>query len=61
MTINKILEKNNLDGVIVSSVSNIIYLIGDFGFLPKERECILVITKNKKYIITNTLYSNAIQ
>lgn len=51
----------DLDAVLISSPANIIYLIGDFEFATSERDCFILITKKKKYIITDHRYSEAIE
>lgn len=50
----------NLDSILISSVSNLIYLTKDFGFSENEREAFILITKNNKYFITDMRYSNAV-
>ncbi len=51
----------NLDALLISDIANITYLIGDFDFSQTERECFVLITKNKKYIITDRRYSEAVR
>lgn len=51
----------NFDGILISSVANITYLIGNFGFSLTERECLILITKHKKYVITDGRYSEAVK
>ncbi|MEK7617374.1 MAG: Xaa-Pro peptidase family protein [Patescibacteria group bacterium] len=50
-----------LDGVLVSSVSNISYLSGYSNFSKEEREAYIFIGKNFSYIITDGRYSEAIK
>lgn len=50
----------NLDAILISSNANIIYLTGDIGFSQTERECLLLITKNKKFLITDGRYSQVV-
>lgn len=57
----KILSKEKLDGLLVTTVSNIIYLTGYSGFSYDEREAFLVITKNKEFLITDGRYSEAVK
>lgn len=59
--IKQLLKKNNLDAILVSKVSNIIYLTGYPGFSKEEREAYLFITKNKNFIITDPRYAEAIK
>lgn len=55
------LSKEKLDAVLVSDVSNIIYLTGFSNFSQNEREAYLVITKDEQIIITDARYSEAIK
>lgn len=57
--LKKILEK--VDGILISSPANIIYLTNYSGFSETERECILLITNNSNYLITDKRYSEAIK
>ena len=56
----KHLLKEGLDAVLITSVSNIVYLIGYFGFSYFEREAFLVITNTENYLITDGRYSEAV-
>ena len=53
--------KENLDAVLVSSVSNIEYLTGYGNFSKDEREAYIFLGKNFEYIITDGRYSEAIK
>lgn len=53
--------KQNLDAVLVSSVSNITYLSGYANFSKDEREAYIFISKDFGYIITDGRYSEAIK
>ncbi len=55
------LKKQKLDGVLISSVHNIIYLTGFSSFSIEEREAFLIITPNAQYIITDPRYSEAVR
>ena len=55
------IAKENLDAVLVSSVSNIEYLTGYSNFSIMEREAYIFIGKNFGYIITDGRYSEAIR
>lgn len=55
------LTKNKLDAILISSISNIIYLTGYSGFSKDEREAYLLIVKNKQYILTDGRYSHAVK
>lgn len=50
-----------LDGLLVSSVANIKYLTGYSGFSETERECLLIITRNQRFIITDGRYQEAVK
>ena len=52
--------KEGLDAVLISSVSNIVYLTGYCGFSYLQREAFLVITKKENYLITDGRYSEAV-
>lgn len=54
------LKKHNPDGLLISSVPNIIYLTGYSNFSYFEREAYLFITKDAAYIITDGRYSEAV-
>lgn len=47
--------------VLISSWSNIVYLTSYSGFSQTERECFLLFTKNKKYLITDGRYIEAVK
>lgn len=51
---------SNADAILVSSPSNIKYLTGYSGFSEIERECFLLLTKNRKYLITDERYAEAV-
>ena len=59
-TLKKQLKRQGLDGVIISSVSQILYLSG-FAFSNYEREAYLIITKEKQYLVTDGRYQEAVQ
>lgn len=59
--VRKILEEKRVDALLVSSISNIIYLSGFSGFSKEEREGFLLITKNRKFVITDGRYRNAVK
>ena len=52
---------DTLDAILISSISNIIYLTDYSGFSKEEREAYLLITKNKKYILTDGRYAQAVK
>ena len=55
-----LLEKN-LDGALISSVPNIIYLTNFAHFSTHEREAFVIVTQNKNFIITDKRYSHAVR
>lgn len=57
----ELLVKQNLDGLLISSVPNIIYFTGYAGFSEIEREAYLFITKTKQYIFTDGRYVTAVK
>ena len=59
--LKKLLKQNNLDAMLVSSLSNIIYLTDFSYFTDIERDAFILITKNNNYIFTNPLYSLAVK
>lgn len=60
---NKELKKylQNYQGILISSRPTITYLTGYSDFSITERECLLFYTKNKRYIITDSRYAEAIR
>lgn len=58
--LRELLKERNLDALLVSSHHNILYLTSFNGFIPEDRDGFLLITKNTKYIITSSLYSEAV-
>jgi Xaa-Pro aminopeptidase len=58
--IREALKKQKLDAVLISSVSNIIYLTNFTNFSKEEREAYLIITQKGQYIITDPRYSEAV-
>ena len=59
--LGKRLLKEKLDGVLISSVSNISYLSGFSNFSKDEREAYLFIGQDFEYIITDGRYSEAVK
>ncbi len=59
--IRNLLGEKKLDGILVSSVANIVYLTAYSGFSIEEREAYLLITKDSQYIITDGRYSETIK
>jgi Xaa-Pro aminopeptidase len=52
---------NKSDAILISSVPNIIYLTGFSAFSEIEREAFILITGNKKYLITDKRYSESVK
>lgn len=48
------------DALLISSTANIKFLTGYSGFSEIERECFLLLSKNKKYLITDGRYTEAV-
>src|SRR3989338_2638304 len=59
--LRKKILKEKLDGVLISSISNITFLTGYANFSGEEREAYLLIGKDFQYIITDGRYSEAIK
>ena len=59
--LKKEVAKSKLDGILISSFSNIVYLTNYSGFSKEEREAYLFIAKNKQYILTDGRYSQAVK
>lgn len=59
--LKKLIQKEKLDGVLVSSVSNITYLTGYSNFSIEEREAFLLVTPKNAYIFTDRRYCEAIK
>lgn len=51
----------DFDAILVSSWANIVYLTTYSGFSKDERECFLLLTKNKQYLVTDARYSEALR
>lgn len=49
------------DALLISSWGNITFLTNYSGFSKEERECFLLITKRKKFLITDKRYSQALK
>ncbi|MBI5044527.1 MAG: aminopeptidase P family protein [Candidatus Levybacteria bacterium] len=55
------IKKDNLDGVLISTSSQIGYLTGYFGFSSIERDAYMLVTNNKAYLFTNPLYNDEVK
>jgi Xaa-Pro aminopeptidase len=55
------LKKEKLDGVLISSVTNITYLTGYSNFSKEERDAFVLITPKEQFIITHDLYINEVK
>jgi len=53
--------KQALDGTLISSVPDIIYLTGFSSFSLYEREAFLLVTKKNQYIFTDGRYTHAVK
>ncbi|MBI2021280.1 aminopeptidase P family protein [Candidatus Daviesbacteria bacterium] len=59
--VQKDLQKQKVDAVLISSVPNITYLTGYSNFKVEEREAYLFITSERNYLITHALYINEVK
>lgn len=59
--IRKVLKSQKLDGLLISSTANIFYLTGYSNFSLEERECYLLITNKKQYLLTDGRYIEAVK
>lgn len=55
------IKKEKIDGLIISSVANIIHLTGYSNFSIHEREAYLLITENRQFILTDGRYQEAVK
>ncbi len=55
------IKKEGLDAVLISSVSNIIYFTGFDGFFKEERDGYLLVTKDKAFVLTHSIYSTVLK
>ncbi len=55
------IKQQNLDAVLISKTSNIIYLTNYSGFSNEEREAYLLITMNNQFIFTDGRYKEAVR
>ncbi len=60
-SILQILENGKLDALFVTSVANITYLTSYSNFSLTEREAFVILTKQKKYLITDGRYTTAVK
>ncbi len=56
--IQKLLDLGKIDTLLITNPTNIFYITGFKGVMPTEREALLVISKNKKILITARLYQD---
>lgn len=56
----KVLKKQTLDALLISSPANITYLTGYSNFSKDEREAFLLITNDQQCILTDGRYSEAV-
>ncbi|MBI5123376.1 aminopeptidase P family protein [Candidatus Roizmanbacteria bacterium] len=59
--LQNLLDKNSLDAVLISSLSNIIHLTNFSHFTDLEREAYILITKKDQFIFTDARYSHAVK
>ncbi|KKQ08607.1 MAG: Peptidase M24 [Candidatus Daviesbacteria bacterium GW2011_GWB1_36_5] len=53
--LKKLIEKEKVGGVLVSSVANITYLIGYANFSKEERDCYLLVSQKEQMLVTHSL------
>ncbi|GIW61864.1 MAG: Xaa-Pro aminopeptidase [Patescibacteria group bacterium] len=56
LKVRRFLQTYHVDAVLISSITNIIYLTSYSGFSYHERDAYILITKYQQYLFTNTLY-----
>jgi Xaa-Pro aminopeptidase len=54
--LRKLISEEKLDGVLISSLTNITYVSDFSGFTTEDRDAYLLITKKKQYIFTHPIY-----
>src|SRR3989344_5627119 len=59
--IHKLLNDENLNALLISSVPNVSYLTGYLNFSIQEREAFLLITKKDLFIFTDSRYAEAVE
>jgi Xaa-Pro aminopeptidase len=59
--VRDLLLKNKLDAIMITSISNIIYLTGYSGFSKEEREAYLFLTQDSQYILTDGRYTQDVK
>ncbi len=60
-TLRTILQRNNLDAILISSPMHILYLTEYPGFSEIEREAFILMTKIKNYLITDARYTEQVK
>lgn len=60
-TVVSILKECGVEGILISNAANIFYLTGYSNFSSEERECYLIITSKKKYLLTDGRYIEAVR
>src|SRR6266403_611401 len=61
VALKKLLKKENLDAVLISSLPNIIHVTNFSYFTDIEREAYLLVTQKNHYIFTDSRYSHAVK
>src|ERR1700722_18570293 len=59
--LRKLLDKESLDAVLISTLPNITYLSSFSGFTTEDRDAYLLISKKKQYIFTHPIYREVAQ
>lgn len=61
LSIRSLFSQGHVDGILITSVSSILYITGYSGFSPVEREAYLLITKKSVYLFTDGRYIEAVK
>ena len=56
-----LIDKYNLDGLLISSYANIYYLTGYPGFSTNEHEAYILLTHKRNYLITDARYTQQVK
>lgn len=60
-SISELLRQEKLDALLITSVANITYLTSYSNFSLTEREAFVILTQQKKYLITDGRYLTAVK
>lgn len=57
----RVIKECGVEGILISNAANIFYLTGYSNFSSEERECYLIITSKKNYLLTDGRYIEAVR